>query len=144
MASYNVVTSHKQSETAVATVASNSLWVSGAVYRRPVLHQSTRDLHGPGDPAGRAGTDRVEKGWTHEPTTWNGPGFLIQRAGTGRVLGTTGQAGSVSAARAGIYHRLSPLVGNLDRYDADQSILSQCLGSWSSCSPFPCPALQRN
>ena len=47
----------------------------------------TRDLHGPGGPASRAGTGRAEAGRAHKPTKWNGPGragLFIQRAGPGR------------------------------------------------------------
>ena len=46
----------------------------------------TRDLHGPGGPAGRAGTGRADAGRAHKPTKWNGPG----RAGLSHPTGRAG------------------------------------------------------
>ena len=51
----------------------------------PIGGLGGRDLHGPGGPAGRAGTGRAEAGRAHKPTKWNGPGWAFSSNGPGRA-----------------------------------------------------------
>ena len=53
---------------------------------------TVEDLHGPGGPAGRAGTGRAEAGRAHKPTKWNGPG---------RAFSSNGGPGGASRADTG-------------------------------------------